>query len=114
MQAGVRRALRHLAEADERSQATPRKLIARDGWSVIDYVHDAAQDWLSAGDRRLRSQGFYLAAEYRLADVVPDVESALPYLTNVDGEDGLGAVRALGISPETLAPYWKRRLDDDG
>jgi len=114
MPAGVRRALRELPDAEGKERQVLRETLARDGWAEIRYVKDAAKEWLQAGDRSLRAQGFYLAASLRLGDLVADVESALPYLTGVDGPDGLLAVRALGINPEVLAPYWQRRLEGEG
>jgi hypothetical protein len=109
--AAVQRAIRDLPDAEGKERMRLRTLLARDGWTETDFVEDAASEWLRAGDRTLRTHGFYLAAVLRLADLVPDVESALPHLTTVDGEDGLLAVRALGLSAELLAPYWRKRFE---
>ena len=47
-----------------------------------------------------------------LADLAPDVESALPFVSAVDAEDGLAAARTLGLPAELMPPYWRRRLQE--
>ena len=109
--AGVRRALRLLPDARGREIERLRAVLARDGWTDLVYTTDAARDWLRARDRTLRTHGFYLAGVLRLGDAASDVGSALPYLTEVDGEDALLAARALGLPADLLAPYWRKRFE---
>lgn len=111
LQAGVRRALRQLPDAPGPERERLRTLLAETGWTAIRHAEDAVRLWLRASDRTLRSQAYYLAAVLRLGDTASDVESALPYLSTVDGEDGLRALRALGLDARRLAPYWRRRLE---
>ena len=110
-QSVVRRALAQLPDAEGQERERLRGLLARDGWAEIALVEDAAREWLRAGDRTLRTHAFYLAAALRLGEVVSEIESALPHLSTVEGEDGLRAVRALGLSADLLAPFWRRRLE---
>lgn len=113
---GLRKSLR--AALDTVSDGTDRQAeaalvtLARDGWVDLDAVTEAARDWLRATDHRLRSAGFYLAAALRLADLAPDVESALPFVSAVDAEDGFAAARTLGLPAELMPPYWRRRLQE--
>ena len=111
---GMRQALRTALDTvpsgtDRQAEAAVETLV-RDGWVDLEAVSESARDWLRATDHRLRAAGFRLAAALRLADLAPDVESALPFVSTADAEAGLAAAEALGVPPELLPPSWLRRL----
>ena len=56
--------------------------------------------------------GIGRATSLRLADLAPDVESALPFVTAVDAADGLAAARTLGLPAELVPPNLRRRLQE--
>lgn len=112
LRATVRRAVDSLPDADDEGRERYRTILARDGWVDHEHVGVTVADWLSDGDRDVRRHAFHVIASLRLGAVGEEVESALPYLTGIDGEDGLQAVRALGLNPGLLSPYWRKRLAD--
>lgn len=109
--AAVRHAILQLPGAEGRKRENLRDVLARDGWIDVEFLEDTVDEWLSDGDRVLRASAFHVVSALRLGGVTSAVESALPHLSTVDGEAGLRAVRALGLSGERLAPYWRRRLE---
>lgn len=114
LRATVRHAVGALPAASEADQERYRKILAHDGWVDHEHVGDTVAEWLSDGDRNVRRHAFHVIASLRLGAVTAQAESALPYLSGIDGEDGLQAVRALGLDPTLLSPHWRKRLEDGG
>lgn len=110
LRATVRTALDRLPGANDADRASYRTTLARDGWVDHEHVSNTVSEWFSDGDRKLRGHGFHVIASLRLGGVASDAESALPHLSGIEGEDALGAVRALGLDASLLAPYWRERL----
>jgi len=100
------------AESERHVQAAVETLV-RDGWVDLVAVTEAARAWLRDSDHGLRAAGFQVAAALRLADLASAVESALPFVSEVDAEQGAAAARALGVDLDLLPPYWRKRLEDE-
>jgi hypothetical protein len=55
--------------------------VRRDGWTDLPSVREAAQAWLADPSPALRALGCRLAGDFRLADLVDELESALLFAT---------------------------------
>ena len=73
------KALKLLADGgDETDLADARRLFEQSAWFDVPALEDAAREWLTSAEPRLRSEGFRLVAGARLAALADDVARALP------------------------------------
>jgi hypothetical protein len=93
------------AEAEGDLEAYASTLV-RSGWVEILAARDTARTWMQGTETSLRVQGLRLVAALRLADLAPEVASALRFAGNEDAWAAIDAARAIGVPvpPSLQAP----------